>query len=96
MWPRISLGPAGALARARALTEQQPRMALAWLDYAHLAREHGDLKPAIAALERAHTLNPANTETVTLLGGHPTQDSRPQDAALLAPFAATRTPTSTC
>ena len=41
--------PADALAQARALTEKQPRMALAWLYYAHLAREPGDLKPAIGA-----------------------------------------------
>ncbi len=80
---------AAALARARALTERQPRMAIAWLELAHLARESGDLKGAIAALERAHTLNPANTETASLLGGYLTQDNRPQDAVrLLAPFAA--------
>jgi arylsulfatase A-like enzyme/Tfp pilus assembly protein PilF len=80
---------AAALERARALTARQPRMAIAWLHLAHLERESGDLKGAVAALERAHTLNPSNTETASLLGGYLTQDNRPQDAVrLLAPFAA--------
>ncbi len=74
------------------MTEKQPRMALAWLYYAHLAREQGDLKPAIGALERAHSLNPGNSETATLLGGYLTQDGRPQEAvALLTPYAASAT-----
>jgi arylsulfatase A-like enzyme/Tfp pilus assembly protein PilF len=80
---------ADALERARALSRRQPRMAIAWLQLAHLSRETGDLRGAIAALDRAHALNASNTETASLLGGYLIQDGRPDAAAkLLASYAA--------
>jgi Flp pilus assembly protein TadD len=81
-------GPA-VLAAARALTDSHPKMPMAWLQLAHLEREGGNLARAVDALERAHTLNPSNTETTALLGGYLTQAGRPRDAvALLVPYAA--------
>jgi arylsulfatase A-like enzyme/Flp pilus assembly protein TadD len=78
-----------ALEKAKVLTAQQPRMAIGWLELAHLARESGDLKGAIVALQRAHALNSSNTETASLLGGYLTQDGRAADAvSLLSPYAA--------
>jgi arylsulfatase A-like enzyme/Flp pilus assembly protein TadD len=78
-----------ALEKAKALTARQPRMAIGWLELAHLARESGDLKGAIVALQRAHALNTSNTETASLLGGYLTQDGRATDAVtLLSPYAA--------
>jgi tetratricopeptide (TPR) repeat protein len=78
-----------ALEKAKALTARQPRMAIGWLELAHLARESGDLKGAITALQRAHALNTSNAETASLLGGYLTQDGRAADAvSLLSAYAA--------
>lgn len=82
-----------ALQKAKALTARQPRMAIGWLELAHLARESGDLKGAIVALQRAHALNTSNTETASLLGGYLTQDGRATDAvSLLSPYATSPEP----
>ena len=79
---------AAALEKARVFANHQPTMPIAWLHLAQLEREAGNLKRAIDALERAHNLNPANTQIASLLGGYLTQDGRAQDAAaLLAPYA---------
>ena len=81
--------PAVALEKARALTRDQPRMAVAWLHLAHLERESGNLERAIAALERAHALNTSNTETASLFGAYLTQAGRADAAvSLLTPYAA--------
>ena len=79
----------GALSAARALSARHPRMALAWLQLAHLERETGNLKGGIAALERARAIEPSNAQAAALLGAYLTQDGRAREAmAMLAPFAA--------
>jgi arylsulfatase A-like enzyme/Tfp pilus assembly protein PilF len=79
---------AEAAAAARTVTEQQPRMRIAWMQLAHLERETGNANAAIAALQRALKLNPSDPEAAALLGAYLIGAGRHADAiALLRPYA---------
>jgi arylsulfatase A-like enzyme/Flp pilus assembly protein TadD len=79
---------AEALAAARSLTDEQPRMRIALMQLAHLEREAGNAAAAIAALQRALKLNPSDPEVAALLGAYLTGAGRHADAiALLRPYA---------
>jgi choline-sulfatase len=85
---RLAGDATGALADARGLAERHPKMTVAWLQVAHLARETGDLEGGIAALRRAFAIDPSNVQVAALLGAYLTQAGRPQDAvSLLTPLA---------
>jgi len=78
-----------ALARARTVAQQYPRMPLALLELAELQREGGDTKGAIETLARANAIDPTNVQVATLLGASLTQDGRaPEAITRLDPLAA--------
>jgi len=80
--------PAGALHDARAIAAAHPKMTVAWLQVAHLARETGDLEGGIAALQRALAADPSNAQIAPLLGAYLTQANRAREAVtLLTPLA---------
>jgi arylsulfatase A-like enzyme/cytochrome c-type biogenesis protein CcmH/NrfG len=80
----------GAIATARTVAAQYPRMPLAWLELAQLQRETGDVKSAIASLTHAHEIDPSNVQAAALLGASLTQDGRAAEAvATLEPLART-------
>jgi arylsulfatase A-like enzyme/tetratricopeptide (TPR) repeat protein len=77
-----------ARARCRDLVARRPGMGVSLLTLAHLEREAGDLKAAVAALRKALALSPDDVTTATLLGAYLTQAGRAREAgALLEPFA---------
>jgi arylsulfatase A-like enzyme/Flp pilus assembly protein TadD len=79
---------AEAVAAARRLTEEQPRMRIALMQLAHLERETGNATAAIAALQRALKLSPTDPEVAALLGAYLTGAGRHVEAiALLQPYA---------
>jgi arylsulfatase A-like enzyme/Flp pilus assembly protein TadD len=79
---------AGALARSRELVGRRPSMAVSWMQLAQLEREAGNAEAAVAAMQRAVTLRPDDTEPLTLLGAYLTESGRAREAAdLLAPRA---------
>jgi tetratricopeptide (TPR) repeat protein len=71
---------AGAIARGKRLVEARPSMPLAWTQLAFLYRERGDLKAAVAALQKALALAPDDSGTAALLGAYLTEAARPQEA----------------
>jgi arylsulfatase A-like enzyme/Flp pilus assembly protein TadD len=78
-----------ALVRCRALVTQRPDMRVALLTLAHLEREEGNIGAAIAALRRALAIDPADSETASLLGAYLTAGNRAAEAiAMLQPYAA--------
>jgi tetratricopeptide (TPR) repeat protein len=80
--------PSGALHDARAIAAAHPKMTVAWLQVAHLARETGDLEGGIAALQRALAADPSNAQIAPLLGAYLTQANRAREAVtLLTPLA---------
>jgi choline-sulfatase len=80
--------PAGALKDARAIAAEHPKMTVAWLQVAHLARDTGDLDGGIAALRRAFAIDAGNVQVAALLGAYLTQANHAADAvALLTPLA---------
>ena len=86
---------AEAIAAARSLSAEQPRMRIALMQLAHLERETGNAPAAIAALQRALKLNPADPEVAALLGAYLTGAGRHTEAiALLRPYADSTTPDS--
>ena len=79
---------AGALAEARAIAARHPKMTVAWLQVAHLARETGDLDGGIAALRHAFSIDPANAQAAALLGAYLTQANHaPEAVSVLTPLA---------
>jgi predicted Zn-dependent protease len=78
----------GALADARAIAARHPKMIVAWLQVAHLARQAGDLDDGITALQRAFLIDGSNVLAAAQLGAYLTQAGRPMDAvAALTPLA---------
>jgi choline-sulfatase len=73
----------GAIERCRELVRRRPQMALSLLYLAHLERESGNLAAGVAALERALSLDPADTTTLSLLGAYLTQAGRADEAIRL-------------
>jgi arylsulfatase A-like enzyme/Tfp pilus assembly protein PilF len=82
---------AGALGRCRELVRQRPGMAVSWLYLAHLERETGNIGAAVAALEKAASIDPGHAETLGLLGAYLTEAGRPQAAVERLAASATGT-----
>jgi tetratricopeptide (TPR) repeat protein len=70
----------GALRQAREIVERRPGMRMALMELAQLERESGNLDAAVAALEEAYVLNPADSGVLALLGAYLTQAGKAAEA----------------
>lgn len=69
-----------ALESARLCVKQSPDFAFGWTRVAELEFSHGNLKPALAALEKSRSLSPRNAQALALKGFLLSAQNRIRDA----------------